>query len=156
MFKFISVVAISLSLTVPVLAKSRVQATKSAPTQAQKRAPSNTKACSEQGCPCDELNRQTHSCAQVLSPSAGTPRSAKSMRECFLNLVQKRREATASRPTCPVIDRSTAQIEDLRALLARSDTSTAVQVSSSKGLEGFGLDLSSHLSGTHRTPASGN
>lgn len=158
MLKSFLVIAVLHLIAAPVQAAGPAK-TKAKPTAAvQKRAPSNTKAtCSEQGCACDDLSRQTNFCAAVLSPADSGPRNNKSMRDCYLNLVQKRRLAMAARASCGVVDRSTAQIEDLRVLLARVESQSKDQhVSSNKGLEGFGLDLVGHLDGNYRTPASGN
>lgn len=146
-FAFMTSIALAAG---PVRQQKQQTRKPAAATAQQKRTPatSNVNAC-------EDLTKHTQVCANVLSPTDSAPRSNKSMKDCYLALVNKRRSAMAARAACPTVDRSTAQIEDLRMLLARAE-SKEHHVSSSKGLEGFGLDLVGHLDGNHRTPASGN
>lgn len=128
------------------------------PAAVQKRGPSNTRAnCSERGCACDELTKLTATCTSVSNPVNYAPRNQRNMRECYLNLVQKRRDVASAKASCPAFERAGAQIEDLKTRLSQNEGRSGDQhISSTKGLEGFGLDLAGHLGDNHRTPASGN
>ncbi len=157
MLRILGVLIVTLSLGTLVASPAKPIAKKGA-AASTKRGPSNTKAsCTEHGCFCDDLTRMSNSCGLVLNPTDSTPRNSKLMRECYLNMVSKRRDAANTKASCPVIEKASAQIEDLRTVLVQSESySKDLHVNSSKGLEGFGMDLVGHLGSNHRTPASGN
>lgn len=116
--------------------------------QTQQRRPSSTKALPDT---CEDLTKTVARCAVTLNPPDGALRERHSLKECYLTLMQKRHDLKTA---CVANEKAGQQVEDLKAYLAQYEQHPKDQhVSSSRGLEGFGVDLMGHLSGNQRTPA---
>lgn len=134
-----------------------VQKKKSIPQAQAQRKPSSTK-CAEPTCSCEELTKFSNQCVSVLNPADGAPRDRHALKDCYVSMVQKRRDVLVSKSACATSDKAAQQIDELKHRLVEYEHRPKDNhVSSSRGLEGFGVDLLGHLNGNQRTPAtSGN
>ncbi|PWU20861.1 MAG: hypothetical protein C5B49_03555 [Bdellovibrio sp.] len=119
---------------------------------------SNAKAsCAGGNCGCEELDKATQVCSAVLHPAKG-PRDRKLMKECYMNVLRKRREALARKMSCPQIEKAARQADEIHQAISSEDRQVKdMHISGSRSLENFGMDLMGLLGGDNqRSPASGN
>lgn len=139
--------AISLMLSLSLIAFAGPKKATATP-QTQRRPSSTSKAPLDT---CEDLTKTVARCAVTLNPPDGALRERHALKECYLTLMQKRHDLKTA---CVANEKAGQQVEDLKAYLAQYEQHPKDQhVSSSRGLEGFGVDLMGHLSGNQRTPA---
>lgn len=118
------------------------------------RAPAKA-GCAGSQCECEELQRLSQQCAPVINPADGYPRKREPLRQCYLKLLEKRREVLMTRQACSVLEKVAYQIDESRVRLYQLDQHPALHTGSRRSLDGFGMDLMGHLGGAQRTPAGG-